>query len=277
MLTHRPDFQPHGKVGKMSKANTIDYTGQVFSDLTAVERIGTIITGDKPKKTVAWKFRCVCGNEPVFPLVNVLKGHTLSCGCRRSRDNDKIKLCVDCGQQSFRLNRHGNPCELCHDCNNKRVAEHHKKDDPRVHLVNSARARAKRDGLPFDLTIEDITIPDFCPVLGIPIAGAVGKCNENSPTLDKIIPEKGYVVDNVAVISWRANTIKSLGTPSEHRSVAEWAEEMIANPPTVPENRQPALEFQSPDHRKQVISEAQKRRRARERSEKENADALATA
>jgi hypothetical protein len=32
---------------------------------------------------------------------------------------------------------------------------------------------------------------------------------DNTPSLDKIIPSLGYVKGNVAVISWKANVMKS--------------------------------------------------------------------
>lgn len=45
------------------------------------------------------------------------------------------------------------------------------------------------------------------------------------PSLDKIIPEKGYTKGNVAVICYRCNVIKSFGTAEEHRRIAEFIEE----------------------------------------------------
>jgi hypothetical protein len=75
----------------------------------------------------------------------------------------------------------------------------------------------------FDLRVEDISIPEICPVLGIPIA--VGNSNgpsPNSPSLDRFIPELGYVRENVRVISWRANRLKSDATLEEIESVARY-------------------------------------------------------
>ena len=94
-------------------------------------------------------------------------------------------------------------------------------------LVNSARRRAKRDGLPFDLTHEDITIPERCPALGIPLApstaGRQGG-DDASPSLDRLVPELGYVPGNVRVISRRANSIKQNAAPDELLAVAAWME-----------------------------------------------------
>lgn len=91
----------------------------------------------------------------------------------------------------------------------------------------SARARAKESGVPFSITEDDIVIPDKCLVLGIDLVINVGlgKPSDNSPSLDRIVPELGYVPDNVVVISNRANTIKSHGTSEEHRMIADWMDE----------------------------------------------------
>ena len=93
---------------------------------------------------------------------------------------------------------------------------------PESRILNSARWRAKKKGVPFDLTIDDIRIPTHCPVLGIELRHGVGSICATSPTLDRIIPHLGYVVGNVAVISMRANAIKSNAVWQEVLKVASW-------------------------------------------------------
>ncbi len=101
------------------------------------------------------------------------------------------------------------------------------KRDIALALVRQAKRRAARKGLPFDLTSDDIVVPDFCPALGIPLYRAVGRKAQgpNSPTLDRIEPDIGYVRGNVRVISARANQIKSDATPSELLRVACYVQE----------------------------------------------------
>jgi hypothetical protein len=82
-------------------------------------------------------------------------------------------------------------------------------------LWESAKQRAKKKGLQFTLTLEDICIPEKCPVLGIPLEVGVKKRCDNSPSLDKKDPSGGYTPENVWVISWRANRIKCDGTLEE--------------------------------------------------------------
>lgn len=91
-------------------------------------------------------------------------------------------------------------------------------------MLLNARVRARRAGVPFNLTEADIHIPSHCPVLGIPLIR--GGNNESSPTLDRIVPAKGYVRGNVVVISRRANTIKADASAQEVTAVARWMESL---------------------------------------------------
>lgn len=93
-------------------------------------------------------------------------------------------------------------------------------------MLNNAKARAKKQNLPFSITIDDISLPEICPVLGIPImwGAGLGRMNDNSPSLDKIIPNLGYVPGNVCVISWKANRLKSDATLSELQAICRYLE-----------------------------------------------------
>lgn len=71
-----------------------------------------------------------------------------------------------------------------------------------------ARARAKEFGRDFDIELNDIVIPEACPILGIPLYRNSGAVGPNSPVLDRINNDSGYVKGNVSVISHRANALK---------------------------------------------------------------------
>jgi hypothetical protein len=88
-------------------------------------------------------------------------------------------------------------------------------------MFNIARARARKRGLSFELTLDDIVIPDVCPVFGMPLVKSKGSVSDDSPTLDRKDPSKGYVKGNVWVISYRANMLKSNATSAELLRVAE--------------------------------------------------------
>jgi hypothetical protein len=82
-------------------------------------------------------------------------------------------------------------------------------------LVSLARKRARARGVPFDLQSTDVVVPERCPVLGVALKLEAGPFSDNSATLDRIVPELGYVRGNVAVISSRANTLKSNASLAE--------------------------------------------------------------
>ena len=80
-------------------------------------------------------------------------------------------------------------------------------------LLKWARYRARKKNREFDLKSADLMVPNYCPILGIPLIP--GGRTKNSPTLDRIDNSKGYTKDNVIVISNLANTIKNHATPDE--------------------------------------------------------------
>jgi hypothetical protein len=89
-------------------------------------------------------------------------------------------------------------------------------------IWKSAKHRAKKQNVPFEIEIEDIVIPKYCPVLGIKLEQGKGKNIDASPSLDKIIPEKGYVKKNIKIISWRANSIKRDTTIEELQKIIQY-------------------------------------------------------
>jgi hypothetical protein len=90
-------------------------------------------------------------------------------------------------------------------------------------LLNAAKARSKKTGLEFDITVDDFDVPEFCPLLGIPLYVAEGRkaVKPNSASLDRIDSTRGYVKDNVWIISFKANTMKSNSTLEEFLLMAE--------------------------------------------------------
>lgn len=89
-------------------------------------------------------------------------------------------------------------------------------------LLNGARKRAGLYNLDFDLTPEDIIIPEICPILGLKLGiGKVGG-SDNSPSLDRIDPTKGYVKGNVQVISKLANSMKNSADTETLKKFADY-------------------------------------------------------
>jgi hypothetical protein len=94
--------------------------------------------------------------------------------------------------------------------------------NPERRMLSDARRTAKAKGLPFNLTLDDISVPPACPVLGIPLTCEPGPRKDGVPSLDRIVPALGYVKGNVVVVSWRANRIKCDATIEELERVAAY-------------------------------------------------------
>lgn len=95
------------------------------------------------------------------------------------------------------------------------------------------KSRAKRMGLPFDLDNEDIIQPEICPILGILLSNNNRRLGADSPSVDRIIPSKGYTKGNIQVISHKANVMKSNATPEELRMFAKWVLKTFPEEPDV--------------------------------------------
>jgi len=89
-------------------------------------------------------------------------------------------------------------------------------------LCMRLHVRARKLNVPFDLKPSDIIVPQFCPVLGIPIERNTGAVKFNSPSVDRIIPSLGYTSGNIIIVSHKANMIKSNATPDEILQVGEF-------------------------------------------------------
>lgn len=94
-------------------------------------------------------------------------------------------------------------------------------------LLMSVQTRARKRNLECDLTESDLTIPDVCPILGIPLDQTVGPRTNNYPTVDRLDNSKGYTKDNISIISWRANNLKGTATLEELILLGKFAQSHI--------------------------------------------------
>lgn len=140
------------------------------------------------------------------------------------------KKCRECQVVKPLDDFHKNPKTLfgvntvCKSCRRpssaRRWISYSNKSEHRVRLMyNSAKYRAKIKGWDFDITEEDIVIPERCPVFGVALDRNKGPW---SPSLDRIDSSRGYVKGNVQVISTRANLLKNNATADELRMLADW-------------------------------------------------------
>ena len=108
-----------------------------------------------------------------------------------------------------------------HKTEHEAVIAKRKREHPEGFLLTWAKYRAKTKGLPFNLDLSDIQIPKLCPILGIELkCGKRG--NPTAPSLDRHVPELGYVKGNVFVVSRRANYLKADGTLREFKKLVRY-------------------------------------------------------
>lgn len=89
-------------------------------------------------------------------------------------------------------------------------AERYRKN-PAYYLWRTARLRAKAEGLPFEIEVNDVIVPDTCPITGAKI-DVLTSNYESGASLDRVVNELGYVKGNVRVISRKANRLKQDAT-----------------------------------------------------------------
>lgn len=67
-------------------------------------------------------------------------------------------------------------------------------------IWRDSKKRAEKYGLDFDLEIEDIVVPEFCPVLGLLLNFSGGQRTDASPSIDRFDNNKGYVKGDIRII-----------------------------------------------------------------------------
>ncbi len=167
-----------------------DESGNIYGKLTVLNRSGS------DGKLACWNCQCACGEMKRVIGCRLRSGNTTSCGCMlreravtNGRRNIKHGLAVG-----------GKPT-------------------PEYKLWVAARCRSKRSGIEFTIKPQDIRIPQFCPLLGIPLISGRKRHKFDSPSLDRLDSKLGYTPDNIWVISFRANSWKSNFTLTELRNM----------------------------------------------------------
>jgi hypothetical protein len=193
----------YGRTNSCRQCNAIE-TGQRFFSLT--------VTGKSRLKNSngkwLWNCICDCGTKTRVAENNLKSGNTKSCGC--------IKL------------------DAINESRKQKMV-----DNYGVHLsskdmwyIRSAAAfmRIKREKAKTDFnSIVELAIylksiaPRKCPVFGRVLSAGDGSAHAWSPSVDRIVPSKGYVRGNIQVISYKANTMKQDATPEQLKQFAQWA------------------------------------------------------
>lgn len=102
-----------------------------------------------------------------------------------------------------------------------------RKISPESSLWSQAKKRAKKKGIEFSIDIDDIIVTKLCPILWIPLHVGDGKLTVNSPSLDRVDNNRGYVKGNIMVVSHLANTMKSSATKEQLLRFADYIYEFF--------------------------------------------------
>jgi len=172
----------------------------------------------------------------IYPIIKAAGIIRFKGNIRRTDGYKKCSICkqfkapTDFNFSNYTSTNIGSSCKSCHNerNRNKRIDYKNKtKEQKEVILQQNKNSRTKRKNyillqqaknraikfnLEFTLSIEDIIIPNICPVLGVELKLDNIKLSDNSPTIDRIDNTKGYTKNNIKIISWRANRIKNNST-----------------------------------------------------------------
>jgi len=145
----------------------------------------------------------------------------------REENPNRYKICEECNQ-SLNLNKfsliekwnsNSDTKNTCKKCSIKiRQTEKLNRDwkvDAARLLYKNIKSRCKKIGKEFSIELEDITIPEKCPVFGFDLKREDRQTWMCAPSVDRIDNSKGYIKGNVTVVSRRANILKKDATLEE--------------------------------------------------------------
>lgn len=141
-----------------------------------------------------------------------------------SQRKNWINKCADCLRKEKR--EYANAWRIKHP---ERAAENQRRHKEFVRINDPVKARARsaysdcrkraiKQGMPFDLTgkhvLQAMRDAKVCPYFGWPLTFEVGK-ERTLASIDRIDSNRGYTKDNIQVISYLANLMKSYATEEE--------------------------------------------------------------
>jgi len=83
--------------------------------------------------------------------------------------------------------------------------------------LRHCKNRAKEKNLEFDLTAKALESKKVthCPILKIELSYTNNTIQNNSATIDRIDNSKGYTIENIQIVSYQANRMKSNASQKE--------------------------------------------------------------
>src|SRR6266567_4723332 len=109
----------------------------------------------------------------------------------------KVKICPRCEQPGdfYPDATKAGGSTYCKPCTKKYFDEYRRHGRGwKIHLLCAARKRARAKSIPFEITVDDFEIPEFCPILGVRLIVSTGRGpGPDSASLDRINPALGYI------------------------------------------------------------------------------------
>ena len=151
---------------------------------------------------------------------------------RKNKEGDRVpgSLCVHCNRAKAAAWAKDNRGK----CKNRSRdwRDETRTNTPFYPIFSSARSRAKKRGIPFTISYEDLLpLPTHCPVLGIELDYCNKKVSPkdstplakpNSASIERLNPKGGYTKENTHIVSWRANFLKRDATIDELERIFRW-------------------------------------------------------
>lgn len=229
----------------------IDLSGKRFGRWQVISHIP--VSG---KHTSLWLCKCDCGTAKTVASRTLRNGSSTSCGCFRYELQSPSlvgmrfsflvvmkryahqKLCrsgpktqwicrCDCGQLATATtgelkSSRKKSCGCAHRTRGGRS------DTPEGVMWHAASYRARKQGVPFTISIDDIRIPDHCPVCERLFRSGKNVPALTAASLDKIEPANGYVPGNILVVCRECNLRKRDLSLSEWRRYLDKWQKAIA-------------------------------------------------
>jgi len=139
--------------------------------------------------------------------------------------DDKGRVCTTCLRYLPYLNfhRHSQCVKgynvVCKECRKPISKNNYANKSLEYNLWHRAKTRAKERNIPFNIEISDIRVPKCCPVFYTKFEV---NNHKTCASIDRIIPELGYVKGNIQIISNRANMIKGDASVKDIEKVYKW-------------------------------------------------------
>jgi hypothetical protein len=148
-------------------------------------------------------------------------GHTSAC---KICINESVKNYQANNPEKFKLIR--KKSQINYSEKNREILNNKQKqnrfNNPQLYIITRIKHNCKKNNIPFNLQEKDIIIPECCPVFGIKLEFNEGKFSDNSPSVDRLKPELGYIKGNIRVISYKANRLKSDAKIDDLEKVIEY-------------------------------------------------------